>query len=223
MTVADDLRQCGLDVAGDPPVVSVQVAGNAVAVHVEDAAGVVNLRAELPMSVPSGMATLDNAALGAAGDTAFAVSGGLLVGTRRLAQPALGACYDAIFELAKATCSVSRLLADTAALAAPMPATEAVPAVVAPSAVVAPAPAPSPTPAAAPVSVAAPPPSSGEFWFFVEADQPLMSGGQGSQVLGTLRPGVWYLAVRQDGDWVKALDDRGTQGWVRVGAVRRDQ
>jgi hypothetical protein len=65
--------------------------------------------------------------------------------------------------------------------------------------------------------------ASGEFWFYVDAEQQLMSGGQGSQAVGGLRPGQWYRASREEAGWVKATDEYGRVGWVRASAAHRHQ
>lgn len=65
--------------------------------------------------------------------------------------------------------------------------------------------------------------ASGEFWFYVDSEQQLMSGGQGSQAVGGLRPGQWYRASREEAGWVKATDEYARVGWVRASAAHRHQ
>jgi hypothetical protein len=89
------------------------------------------------------------------------------------------------------------------------------PAEVAPE-VAAPAPAP---PAEA--TVASPVVSEPLYWFYVDAPQTIVSGDESRTPLSTLQPGVWYQALEEAGEWVRAADDRGVEGWVGANVVRR--
>ncbi len=61
---------------------------------------------------------------------------------------------------------------------------------------------------------------AGEFWFYVDSEQRLESGGEGSQPVALLEPGNWYRALRADGAVVRATDEHGNEGWVAADAVR---
>ena len=155
MMLVDDLRTCGLDLIGDPPVARVRVGGRDIHVRVIIAEPTVDLRADLPVGSSSSGGSLDSAGLAASGDTAFLLRDGVLTGTRRVISPALGTLYDALFELAKATCATARLLRDLDALRAPDS-----PSTTTPDAPVAapPSPPPPPSPAAPPPAAPSKPP-----------------------------------------------------------------
>ena len=172
MFAVEDLRACGLDLTGDPPVALVRIGDIEVEVHVTVADPAVSLRAELAFPGLRSGASLDSAALATTGDTAFSVGNDVLAGTRRLISPSLGTLYDAVFELAKATCTASRLLRDiddldaTAVPVKPSPAPEAPQpsaasesSPVAPKAPLPPAPAPLPSVAPSPTPPAPLPPA----------------------------------------------------------------
>jgi hypothetical protein len=171
MFAVEDLRACGLDLTGDPPVALVRIGDIEVEVHVTVADPAVSLRAELAFPGLRSGASLDSAALATTGDTAFSVGNDVLAGTRRLIAPSLGTLYDAVFELAKATCTASRLLRDiddldatavpvkpSPAHEAPQPSAAAEPSPLAPKAPLPPAPA-APLPPPAPRAAPAPLPS----------------------------------------------------------------
>lgn len=111
MTLIDGLRRCDLALTGDPPVTTVEVAGTRVPLALQESDGRVSLRAEIGSPRPGWASSVAQFGLVAAGDTRFAMQDGALVGSRTLVQPTVGALYDALFELAKATCGLSQLLA----------------------------------------------------------------------------------------------------------------
>ena len=75
--------------------------------------GGVTLRAAIGTDGARHAGQLMQAGLGTPGDTSFAFEGSRLVATRTLIEPMLGAMYDAIFDLAKSTCLLSRYLANS--------------------------------------------------------------------------------------------------------------
>ncbi|MBK9180450.1 MAG: hypothetical protein IPM45_12990 [Acidimicrobiales bacterium] len=84
--------------------------------------------------------------------------------------------------------------------------------------------APSPSPGPVPVPAPAPAPAGATdqpFWFYVDAPEPLVSSGDGKDVIATLQPGDWFLAKRAEGGWVLATLDSGSEGWVDATKVRR--
>jgi hypothetical protein len=85
-----------------------------------------------------------------------------------------------------------------------------------------PAPGPNAVAAASGPPANTPPLSGSEFWFYVDTEQRLMSDGQGSQLVGQLRPGNWYRALHTEAGWVRAIDERGTEGWVQADATKRE-
>jgi hypothetical protein len=148
----DQLRSYGLHFVGDPPSVSLTIAGEQPTVQVTRLNGGVTLRAALGTSGPRQIDRLAEAGLGTPGDTSFAFEGSRLVATRTLIEPTLGAMYDAIFDLAKSTCMLSRFLAQFEPDGAP---------VAPPPSLPSPAAGPPPAPRAAappPPAAAAPPP-----------------------------------------------------------------
>jgi hypothetical protein len=72
--------------------------------------------------------------------------------------------------------------------------------------------APPPPPSSAP-----PPPPVANM--YVDSPQPLMDGA--GQQVGTLQPGQWYRALRQEGEWIETTDEHGTTGWVQADNTRR--
>jgi hypothetical protein len=40
-------------------------------------------------------------------------------------------------------------------------------------------------------------------------------------VLATLEPGNWYAGYEEVGEWVRAADDRGVQGWLGANSVNK--
>ena len=202
MTFAQDLTGRGLEFTGSPAATSIGVGGVNVNVNIEEADGWVTITVAARNDAPLDDATLAAAALRAAGDASFRTAGQYVIGTRRLVEPSLGLVYDAIFDLAKTSVSI----------APPPP--DAAPAFVR---------AADPTPIAAPIPAAPPPAPAApfaEYWFLVDTEQPLMLGGKNNKQVSVLRPAQWYLAKGSLGGWVKAVDDKGTVGWVIETAVR---
>ncbi len=80
-------------------------------------------------------------------------------------------------------------------------------------------------PSSAPAPAPGPPPAAGApaqpFWFYVDTPEPLVSSGDGKEVIATLQPGDWFLAKRAEGGWVLATLDSGSEGWVDATKVRR--
>ncbi len=209
MSVSDDLRRCGFEPANDPPVVTVAMGGSTARVRVEEVDWRVVLRAEVPALGAVDPTAAATATLGAAGDTSLEAAGTTIVATRTLVEPSPAALRDAIFDLAKA----ASVLAAGGAAATAATAVTAEP--VTPMPPVASAP-------AAPAVAAVPPAGAGDFWFYVDTEQQLVSGSAASQVVGVLRPGQWYQGQGEEAGWVRATDERGVQGWIAAAAVHRD-
>jgi|SRR5581483_3911617 len=119
MTIEERLRQCGLGTHGDPPSVTLTVGGVSLAVQVAQSNTRVHLRAVGRSPVPrADPELLDGLAMTQPGDARFALDEGTLIGTRTLVEPELATLYDAIYALAKATCSAVRALEPATDLAA---------------------------------------------------------------------------------------------------------
>ncbi len=252
MGVVEELRSHGLDITDDTATVIVQGVTQRVTIDTSPSAGV-GLLIEGPVDGWAGNTPPVDAALVAGGDTEVDVTSGTARLTRHLATTDVAGVYDAVFELAKVGARIGLRLADAAATAAatgeaaaasePVSSSEPSAGEAQPEASVGAA-----QPAAAAATTAAPwatgatsdpvvspttneptqPVSaavaaSGEFWFYVDSEQQLMSGGQGSQAVGGLRPGQWYRASREEAGWVKATDEYGRVGWVRASAAHRHQ
>ena len=43
-----------------------------------------------------------------------------------------------------------------------------------------------------------------------------------TSTVALLKPGQWFLAGEESGEWVYAADDSGTEGWIPLVAARRD-
>lgn len=247
MGVVEDLRSHGLDITDDTATVTVQGVTQRVTIDTSPGAGV-GLLIEGPVDGWAGNTPPVDAALVAAGDTEVDVTSGTARLTRHLATTDVAGVYDAVFELAKVGARIGLRLADAGATAAataeaaaasePVSSSEAEPeasvGAAQPAAAAATAAAPWATgatsdPAISPTTneptqpVSAAVAASGEFWFYVDSEQQLMSGGQGSQAVGGLRPGQWYRASREEAGWVKATDEYGRVGWVRASAAHRHQ
>ena len=193
----DQLRRYGLHLAGDPPTVQLAIAGAHPAVRMTPVDNGVVLRAELAMSGPQEVGRLGDAALAMPGDTSFAFEADRLVATRTLAGPTLGVVYDAIFDLAKATCSLARYLTQLAEFTA----------------------GPQYPPLVAEPTLAPPVPPRQGFRFYVETPA-WMQASSGERVK-ELVPGAWYQGVDEEQGWVRAVTDEGVEGWVPVAAIRR--
>jgi hypothetical protein len=243
MGVVEDLRSHGLDITDDTATVTVQGVTQRVTIDTSPSAGV-GLLIEGPVDGWAGNTPTVDAALLAAGDTEVDVTSGTARLTRHVATTDVAAVYDAVFELAKVGARIGLRLADAgataeaAAASEPVSSSEAEPeasvGAAQPAAAAATAAAPWATgatsdPAVSPTTneptqpVSAAVAASGEFWFYVDSEQQLMSGGQGSQAVGGLRPGQWYRASREEAGWVKATDEYGRVGWVRASAAHRHQ
>jgi hypothetical protein len=241
MGVVEDLRSHGLDITGDTATVTVQGVTQRVTIDTSSSAAV-GLLIEGPVDGWAGNTPPVDAALGAAGDTEVDVTSGTARLTRHLATTDVAAVYDAVSELAKVGARIGLRQADAGATAAAASESvsssqadpEASVGAAQPAAAAATAAAPWATgatsdPADSPTTneptqpVSAAVAASGEFWFYVDSEQQLMSGGQGSQAVGGLRPGQWYRASREEAGWVKATDEYGRVGWVRASAAHRHQ
>ena len=196
------LRRYGLHLAGEPPTVQLTIAGAHPVVRMTSVDNGVVLRAELVMSGPQDVGRLADAALATPGDTSFAFEANRLVATRTLAGPTLGVIYDALFDLAKATCSLSRYLTQLAEFAAAPHSSQLVA-----------------EPTLAPPVARPPAPTQPGFRFYVETPT-WMQASSGERVK-ELVPGAWYRGVDEEQGWVRAVTDEGVEGWVPVVAIRR--
>jgi hypothetical protein len=60
------------------------------------------------------------------------------------------------------------------------------------------------------------------FWFYVDEPTPLLSPYDYRSTVAVLKPGQWFLAGEESGEWLYAADDRGAEGWIPLVAARRD-
>jgi serine/threonine-protein kinase PknK len=60
------------------------------------------------------------------------------------------------------------------------------------------------------------------FWFYVDEPTPLLSPYDYSSTVTVLKPGHWFLAGEESGEWLYAAGDNGAEGWVPLAAARRD-
>jgi serine/threonine-protein kinase PknK len=60
------------------------------------------------------------------------------------------------------------------------------------------------------------------FWFYVDEPTPMLSPYDYTSTVAVLKPGHWFLAGEENGDWVYAADDDGVEGWIPLVAARRD-
>lgn len=222
MALNDDLQACGLAPTGEPPSVTVDLAGFAVGVSYVTTDGRVSVEARAAGESPDGDA-LAAATLAGGGDTRVEAHDGAVVARRTLVSPGRTALYDTTFELAKTALRLARPTLAPVSEPAPAPVAEPEPT---PEPVVAAAPAPEPTPEPTPVAAATEPTpavaaTSGSFWFFVDQPQPLYSPQNPSDVLAMLQPGTWYEARDTQGDWVYARHPSGAEGWVAAAVVVR--
>lgn len=241
MDVKPLLERSGFAVTGEPPEITVAVVGESVPVMVQVGAGDL-----VECIVALGGATVgdddaERVALEAPGDTTVEQVDELVRITRRLSLPTQSELYDALHEVAGCAVVLARTAGGSGAttfekaVAAPEPeppAPEPEPEPPAPEPEPEP-PAPAPAPvAAAAAPAAAPDPDAtvatpvlgGEealFWFYVDTPQPIVSGDASRTVLATLQPGNWYRGLEEAGEWVRAADDNGTEGWLGANVVRR--
>jgi len=228
MALNDDLQACGLAPTGEPPSVTVDLAGFAVGISYVTAEGRVTVEARAAGESPDGDA-LAAATLAGTGDTRVDARDGVVVARRTLVSPGRTALYDTTFELAKTALSLARPTLSPASEPAPTvePVVEPAPAPApAPEPVVEAAPAPEPVVEPEPVAATtAPTPAvaaaGSSFWFFVDQPQPLYSPQNPSDVLAMLQPGTWYEARDTQGDWVYARHPSGAEGWVAAAVVVR--
>jgi hypothetical protein len=73
---------------------------------------------------------------------------------------------------------------------------------------------------------AAPPPpdtatDAGPYWCYVMGPVELLDLHEPTRVIALLRPGTWYLAQRDAGEWVHVAADDGIEGWAPRGSVHR--
>lgn len=198
MSVAADLERCGLKFTGRPKAAAVDVAGRTVSVRVDEGSdGVVVIVASMPAAVGARQLDVGQLALSAPGDTTFAVDATSITATRSLAEPDIGAAYDAVHDLAKAACSIGVIIEASVPDAVPTATSRA--------------------PAAPPPPSAGPPPAAP---MVTVASPQSLTGGDGA-VVGQLVPGRQYRAGRSEGGWIEVTDERGITGWVAESGVRR--
>lgn len=195
MTLVEQLNACGLAAVGEPPTVTVDVAGYAVRVVVSEAqAGHVTLEARAVGVGPPDAARLLEAGRAAPGDTGFEADGSAVRGRRTLIEPPLHLLHDAVHELAKAVLALAR----EAAPAGP----------------------PVTTPVPDPATIETPTVTV-PFWFFVDQPTPLHRDDEASEVVAMLMPGTWYEAREVRGERVRAAHPSGVEGWVPNAVVNR--
>jgi hypothetical protein len=80
-------------------------------------------------------------------------------------------------------------------------------------------------PSAPETAEAAPPPPdaapAGPYWCYVMGPVELLDLHEPTRVIAVLRPGTWYLAQRDAGEWVHVAADEGIEGWVPRSSVHR--
>jgi len=191
VSLAEQLTTCGLAAVGDPPTLTVDVAGYAMRVTAsEPQAGHVRLEARAVGAGPVDVARLADAARAAPGDTSFEADGTAVLGRRTLVEPPAHVLHDAVHELAKAVLVLARQ-GEPTAVPTPEVTTTGTPAVVTP------------------------------FWFFVDQPTPLHRDDEASEVVAMLMPGTWYEAREVRGERVRAAHPSGVEGWVPTTVVNR--
>jgi hypothetical protein len=216
MDLKGQLERCGLQVSGDPPEVTPQVGGESVPVLVQPGEG--DLVECVVALGDGGNVTADEierVALDAPGDTSIEQSDGMLRIARQLALPTPGELYDAVYDIAKVAVRLARAQGGSAGR---NPTFEKVSELDARAEVTLPPPAMTVDAAA---TIAVPIPDEPLYWFYVDAPQQIVSGDVSRAVLATLQPGVWYRALEEAGEWVRAADDSGVEGWLGANVVRR--
>jgi hypothetical protein len=77
----------------------------------------------------------------------------------------------------------------------------------------------------APEQAAGPPPpetpAAGPYWCYVMGPVELLDLYEPTRVIAVLRPGTWYLAQRDAGEWVHVAADEGIEGWAPRGGIHR--
>jgi hypothetical protein len=208
MDLKGQLERCGLQVSGDPPETTARVSGESVPVLVQPGEGdLVECVVALGDGGNVSADEIEQVVLDSTGDTTIEQTDGMLRIARRLALPTPGELYDAVHELAKVAVRLGRAQGGTAGQnptfekfsEAEIPVEETQQ--------------PAMTVDAA-ATIAVPIPDEPLYWFYVDAPQPIVSGDVSRSVLATLQPGVWYRALEEAGEWVRAADDSGVEGWL---------
>lgn len=65
--------------------------------------------------------------------------------------------------------------------------------------------------------------SAAPYWCYVLAETDLLDLDDHGRVIARLRPGVWYLARREAGQWLHVSTGDGTEGWVARESVHRPE
>jgi hypothetical protein len=64
-------------------------------------------------------------------------------------------------------------------------------------------------------------PAAGPYWCYVMGPVELLDLYEPTRVIAVLRPGTWYLAQRDAGEWVHVTADEGIEGWAPRSSVHR--
>lgn len=80
-------------------------------------------------------------------------------------------------------------------------------------------PAPRPTPTQPPAP--AEPPAPVPYWSYVLSEVDVFDLTDHTRVIGTMKPGNWYLVKREVGPWVHVSGNPGPEGWAARHAVNR--
>lgn len=65
--------------------------------------------------------------------------------------------------------------------------------------------------------------SAAPYWCYVLAETDVLDLDDHGRVIARLRPGVWYLARREAGQWLHVSTGDGTEGWVARESVHRPE
>ncbi|HSM00939.1 MAG TPA: hypothetical protein VK960_00655 [Acidimicrobiia bacterium] len=63
--------------------------------------------------------------------------------------------------------------------------------------------------------------SAAPYWCYVLAETDVLDLEDHERVVGRIRPGFWYLAKREAGQWLHVSAGDGTEGWVARDSVHR--
>lgn len=63
--------------------------------------------------------------------------------------------------------------------------------------------------------------SATPYWCYVLAETDVLDLTDHTRVVSRLKPGIWYLAKREDGPWLHISTGEGIEGWVSRASVQR--
>jgi hypothetical protein len=183
--LSEELVACGFAVAGEPPMLTVDVGGRAVRVTARGEPVRVDLEAHL-----SGSGLAEEQPMAShlmAGDTRIGEEGPDVVARRTLVEPPRWLLHEAVHQLARLVCAASvpsRPAEGTAG-----------------------------EPGARPAGGEAAP-RTPSIWVFVDEATGIHPPGDAVTVVAMLMPGSWYEVLAQEGAWVHVRHSPGLDGWV---------